>query len=67
MSVSLWPFRLIWRLVTSILALTGRLVAVVLGLALLTVGLILTVTIVGAVVGIPLMALGVVLLVRGIF
>jgi hypothetical protein len=67
MSIILWPFRLIWNIVTSILALTGRLVAVVLGLVLLAVGAVLTVTIVGAVVGIPLMALGVVLLVRGIF
>lgn len=63
----LWPFWAIWRLVTLILEMTGRLVAVVLGLVLLIVGVLLTVTVVGAIVGIPLGIFGFLLLLRGIF
>ena len=40
----LWPFETIWKLLTFILNLTGRLVAAVVGLALTIVGIILTVT-----------------------
>jgi hypothetical protein len=63
----LWPFWLIWRLVGGILALTGRLVAVVLGLVLMLVGGLLCLTIIGAVVGIPLFLVGVFLVFRGLF
>jgi hypothetical protein len=65
--VLLWPFWAVWRLVTLILALTGRLVAAVLGLVLLIVGVLLTVTVVGAIVGIPLIIFGFLLVLRGIF
>ena len=44
----LWPFVALWQLVGTILALTGRLVAVILGLALLMVGIVLSATIIGA-------------------
>jgi hypothetical protein len=47
----LWPFWAIWRLVGLILAATGRLVAVILGLVFLIVGVVLTVTVIGAIVG----------------
>jgi len=40
----LWPFVALWRLLTGILELTGRLVAVVLGLVLMIVGGLLTAT-----------------------
>ena len=41
-SILLWPFYAIWKLVERILLLTGRLVAVVLGLVLMIAGIILT-------------------------
>ena len=63
----LWPFWALWRLVTGILALTGRLVAVILGLVFMIVGVLLTVTVVGAIVGIPLLIFGFLLTLRGIF
>ena len=63
----LWPVVALWRLVTFVVALTGRLIAVVLGLVLIVIGGILTVTVVGAVVGLPLMALGLLLVARGFF
>ena len=63
----LWPFVAIWRLLTFILEATGRLVAVVVGAALLLAGVIVSFTVVGALVGIPLALLGLLLIMRGLF
>ena len=63
----LWPFAAIWRLVASIVELTGRLVAVILGAAFMIVGAIISVTVIGAVVGIPLGILGFMMVLRGLF
>jgi hypothetical protein len=67
MGIVLWPFRLLWALLSAILALTGRLIAILVGVAFVVAGLVLTVTVVGSVVGIPMIILGLMLLVRGIF
>lgn len=61
------PFAWLWNLVTFILGLTGRLLAVVLGFVLLIVGVLLTLTVVGAIVGIPLLIVGFALVLRGLF
>lgn len=37
-SCLLWPFELLWNLVAGIVTITGRLVAVILGMALLLAG-----------------------------
>lgn len=63
----LWPWLALWRLVTAILLLTGRLIAVVLGLAFILVGAMLGATVVGAVVGVPLLLFGGLLVIRGLF
>ncbi len=63
----LWPFWAIWKLVVGIVAATGRLVAVIIGLVFLIVGVVLTVTVVGAIVGIPFIIFGLLLMVRGLF
>ena len=63
----LWPFFAIWRLLTFILEMTGRLVGVILGLVLLIVGLVISLTVIGAVVGVPLMILGLLLILRCLF
>lgn len=62
-----WPFRLVWKLLTGILELTGRLIGGSIGFVLLLVGVILTFTIVGAPVGIPLMIAGIALFIRSLF
>jgi hypothetical protein len=67
MEIILWPFKLIWQLLSGILQLTGRLVAVVLGLVVLIVGAVLSATGLGACIGIPLMAFGALLIARGLF
>ncbi len=63
----LWPFWAIWRLIALIVGLTGRLIAVVLGLVFGIVGLILTVTVVLSPIGIPLTLFGALLVIRGLF
>ncbi len=63
----LWPIVALWDLVTGILKLTGRLVAILVGVVLMIVGIAVSLTVVGAIVGIPLVILGFTLTVRGLF
>lgn len=63
----LWPFAAIWKLLAVIVELTGRLLAMILGIVLIIVGVIVSLTIVGAIVGIPLAIVGLLLLLKGIF
>jgi hypothetical protein len=53
--------------VAGIVELTGRLVAVILGLVLMIVGVVLSATIVGAIVGVPMIVVGFLLTLRGLF
>jgi hypothetical protein len=52
------PFVLVWYLVTGILVLVLRFVAMLTGLILVVVGAALTLTLIGAIVGLPLIATG---------
>ena len=63
----LWPFVAIWRLLTLILELTGRLVAIILGCVLMIVGVIVSLTVIGAIVGVPIAIFGFLLVMRGLF
>ena len=63
----LWPFAALWKLLAVIVELTGRFVAMVLGIVLIIVGVIVSLTIVGAIIGIPLAIVGLLLLFRGMF
>ncbi len=63
----LWPFVGIWKLFEWIVEFTGRLVAVILGLALMIVGIVVSLTVIGAIVGIPILFVGLMLTIRGIF
>ncbi len=67
MEIILAPFRWLWQLLAGILNLTGRVVALILGLVLLIVGVLLSATGVGACIGVPLAIFGFLLLVRGLF
>jgi hypothetical protein len=66
-SCLLWPFVALIKLVAGIVSLTGRLLAVLLGLVIFIAGALLTLTIVGAVIGIPLATFGIMLMVRGLW
>ncbi|MFM8424370.1 MAG: hypothetical protein ACKOBL_04280 [Chloroflexota bacterium] len=63
----LWPFAAIWKILAVIVEMTGRFVAMVLGIVLVIVGVIASLTIVGAIVGIPLGIIGLLLFFRGMF
>ncbi len=63
----LWPFAALWKLLAVIVELTGRFVAMVLGIVFIIVGVIVSLTIIGAIVGIPLAVIGLLLLLRGMF
>ena len=63
----LWPFAAIWKLLAVIVEMTGRFVAMVLGIVLMLVGVLVSLTIIGAIVGVPLAFIGLLLLLRGIF
>jgi len=63
----LWPFWVIWRLVATIIELTGRLVGLILGAVFILVGVVLSLTVVGAILGIPLALFGIMLMVRSLF
>jgi len=65
--ILLWPFYAIWRLLTFILEVVGRLLAVLIGLALMAAGTAITITVVAAPIGIPIAVIGFLLLVRAIF
>ena len=62
-----WPFLALWILLATIVGLTGRFVAMVLGLVFIVVGLLVSLTIIGAIIGIPLAIVGLLLVLRGIF
>ena len=63
----LWPFYAIWRLLTLILNITGRIIAILLGAALMMAGVAIAMSVVGAPLGVPLTALGFLLVVRALF
>jgi hypothetical protein len=63
----LWPFAALWKLLSVIVEMTGRFVAMVLGIVFIVVGVLVSLTIIGAIVGIPLAVIGLLLLLRGIF
>ena len=63
----LWPFYAIWRVVSFVFELTGRIICALIGLALMAAGVAITVTVVAAPVGVPIAAFGFLLLVRALF
>ncbi len=62
-----WPVLALWRLLSTIVELTGRFLAMVLGAVLILAGFLVSLTLVGAIVGVPLMAIGLMLALRGLF
>ena len=67
MPILLWPIYAIWRLLTFVLEMIGRLLCALLGIGLMAAGVAISLSIIGAPVGIPLASIGFLLLVRAIF
>lgn len=65
--ILLWPFILLWKIVTFVVNLTGILLGLTVGFFLLVLGVFLTSTIIGALIGIPLCILGVMLMARALY
>ncbi len=65
--ILLWPFYAIWRLLTFVLNVAGRLICSVVGLGIMIAGVVITMSVVGAPIGIPLASLGFLLLIRALF
>ena len=63
----LWPFVALWGLLSGIISITGRLIAVIIGGVLILAGAIISLTIIGALIGIPLAILGLLIILRGLF
>jgi hypothetical protein len=65
--ILLWPFYAIWRLLTFVVEMVGRLICALIGLALMAAGTAITITVLAAPIGIPIAAVGFLLLVRAVF
>jgi hypothetical protein len=63
----LWPFYAVWKLLTLILNITGRIICAMLGLVLMVVGVAISLSIIGAIIGVPLASFGFLLTVRALF
>ena len=63
----LWPFYAIWKVLTLVLNITGRMLCALLGLAFMAAGVAVSLSVVGAPLGIPLAAFGFLLAVRALF
>lgn len=63
----LWPFYAIWKILTLILNITGRIICALIGIAMMVAGVAISMSIVGAIIGIPLASFGFLLSVRALF
>lgn len=62
-----WPFRMLWSLLGVIFLAAGKLLTLLIGLALAVIGIVLTGSIIGASIGVPLLIFGVLLMIRSLF
>lgn len=63
----LWPFYAVWKLLTFILEVLGRILCALLGIAMMATGVAISLSVVGAPLGIPLAAFGFLLTIRALF
>jgi len=63
----LWPFYALWKILTFILNVTGRILCALIGIGLMIAGTAITLSVVGAILGIPLAAFGFLLTIRALF
>ena len=63
----LWPFYAIWKLLTLILEILGRILCALAGIALMATGVAISLSVIGAPLGVPLAAFGFLLTIRALF
>ena len=62
-----WPFVAVWRLLTFVLEVTGRIICAALGLVFMAIGVAISLSVIGAPLGVPLAVFGALLIVRALF
>ncbi len=67
MKLLLLPFVLLWKLLALVVNLTGRLLAVTIGLVFIVVGGVLCITVIGLIPGVVLVGFGFLMVMRGLF
>ncbi len=65
--ILLWPFYAVWRLLTFVLEMVGRMLCGLIGVVLMVAGAAITITVVAAPVGIPIAVVGFLLVIRALF
>ena len=63
----LWPFYAVWKLLTFILEVLGRILCALFGIGLMATGVAISLSVIGAPLGIPLAAFGFLLTIRALF
>ena len=63
----LWPFFVLWRLVTATANALGIVLSLVVALVMIGIGLFLSSTFVGIIFGLPILILGIFLLARALY
>lgn len=63
----LWPFYAVWKLLTLMLEILGRILCALTGIALMATGVAVSLSVIGAPLGIPLAAFGFLLTIRALF
>jgi len=63
----LWPFYAVWKLLTLILEILGRILCALLGIGLMATGVAISLSVIAAPLGIPLAAFGFLLTIRALF
>jgi hypothetical protein len=58
---------MLWHLLATIVGLTQRFIAMILGLVFICVGVIISLTLIGAIEGIPMAFIGLSLFLKGLF
>ncbi len=63
----IFPFKALWRLLTAILELIGRIFTGILGVLFLIIGAMLAASVVASPIGIVFLIIGILLIIRSIF
>ena len=67
MKILLFPFRLLWTIVTKLVEAIGILMGLLIGSLLMAVGILLCFTFIGAFIGVPMATIGFFILLRALY
>lgn len=67
LKILLFPFRLLWTLVTKLVEAIGILLGLLIGALLMAIGILLCFTVIGAFIGVPMAVIGFFILLRALY